>query len=289
MEFTIHFRGVAVFATSGDHVTEVFFPNAETSLPPDGKKETIRNKKDEPIAEMMFHADGSPAPKHYAGALIVGSGGDRTYRKLLDRHVNFGEGDGAKVKGALRTQLPPLSDAIAKDKYEIRLLDAGERSDATRVATRITLAGGCISADQQSTLLWEIPGKSGLHVPPSRFFVGATLRIKSDAPIEIEVTDLSGKKDPDGPIKLNANQRMFFYNFDSGLPTEADLTKPDHKSDFEVDHDFKWVYQVFNRVSPDLDTWGKWLDDDKLFPAPTLAQKRLIPVSTCFATIWPDQ
>jgi hypothetical protein len=292
MIFTIHFRGVAVFTRNDNHIKEVLFPNAETSLPPEGTKEKIKDKNENVLAEVMLHADGTPAPKHFAGALIVGPNGEITYRKLLHRHVLIidDDSDGPEIKGSLRTDIPPLVDAITVPKYRLRLLDPGERSDPARVATRFSLSTGGIYSDQQSGYPWELDGgKRGGLIPARKFFVGAKLKIQAEEPFDIKVTDFTGKTHADETIRLDADHpEVYFYNFDSGMPSIADLTTPDHDDpDYEVDHDFKWVYQVLNRVSPDLDTWVKWLDGDP-FPAPSKAFKGLITVSTCYQTVWPE-
>lgn len=289
MEYTIHFRGVAVFTAKADRVPEVLFPNAETSPPPEGSTKKIQGDDGSVIAELMMHADNTPAPKHFAGALIVGPKGERTYRKLLHRHVTIGDGDGAELKGALRKELPPLVDVITDATYALRLLDRGERSDRTRVATRFSLNTGRISSDHQSNLLWTIGGgKPPVPSDGKQYFVGAKVKIQGGDTFEITVTDFTGETDADETIRLDKDHStVFFYNFDSAMPTIGELTKPDHHSDFKIDHDFKWIYRLFNRVNPELDTWVKWLNGEK-FPAPARASVDLIPVSTCFETVWPE-
>lgn len=289
MEYTIHFRGVAVFVRSDDTITEVLFPNAETSTPPEGTKHPVTDPDDGTVlTEYMLHADGTPAPKHYAGALIIGPNAERTYRKLFRRAVRIGDGGGARITGALRRELPPLVDVIDVPEYALRLLEAGQRSDPARVATRISLEG-TIFSEHQSTLKWGLyGGRRGGSIDDNRFFAGAKVIFNAPDPFDILVTDLTGQTGADETIRLDRNHReVYFYHFDSALPTVDQLTKPDHADpDFDVDHDFKWVYALLNRVNPDMDTWVKWLDGDK-FPAPVRAPT-LVPVSTCFPTVWPE-
>lgn len=293
MIFTIHFRGVALFASKGNHIREVLFPNAETSPPPEGVKKKVKDENENVVAEVMSHADHTPAPKHYAGALLAGPNGGTSYRKLLHRHVVIGDvnGAGADINGALRTDLPPLVDVITIPEYELRLLDPADRFDPARVATRFSLGMGAICSEQQSGYPWELDGgKCGGSVPPAKFFNGVKLTIEARAPFDIAVTDFTGKTQADETIRLDADHpEVYFYNFDSGMPSIKELTTPDHDDpDYEIDHDFKWIYRLLNRVNPELDTWMKWLEHDP-FPAPSKAFTGLITVSTCYQTVWPDE
>jgi hypothetical protein len=296
MMFTIHFRGVAVFASKGDKVTEVIFPNAETvDSPPEGRREKVKDANGNVITEVMFHADGTPAPRHFAGALIIGRNQVSTYRKLLHRRIEIGTGSGAQIKGALKKEIPPLYDVITHPDYKLSLPNEPGRRDPKRVATRIMLYTGDIHAEQQSNANWVINGgNAGGITTPERYFAGARLMIDSaDPTLRIQVKTLEGVTIPDEAIELNQDQReMYLYNFDAGVPSEGDLTNPEqHDPDYNVDHDFKWVYQVLDRVAKP--TWKDWLGGGA-FPCPVRIptggfSMMLIPVSTCYETVWPDE
>ena len=199
------------------------------------------------------------------------------------------------MPGPFHKELPPLEDAITVPKFALELLGENERSDPKRVATRLTLNTGDISKAHQAESTWEIDGgKHGGKVQGQRFFAGATLVIKrASSPFEIKVTDFTGQ--PDEPIRLDKKHKeVFFFNFDTGVPSIDELTKPDHDDpDFGIDHDFKWVYHLLNRVDPTMNSWIKWLDTEP-FPAPVRVfsgnpEMDLIPVSTCFETVWSEK
>jgi hypothetical protein len=296
MEFTIHFRGVALFAAKDEKIKEVLFPNAETELPPEGTMERIKDADGNVIAEVMFHADKTPAPRHFAGALIVGPNGAAEYRKLLHRHVVIGAGDGADIKGRLKKDLPPLVDVITVPKYLLKLLPTADRFDPVRVATRFSLNTGDIFSEHQARIDWELDGgKRGGKVPGEKFFAGTRVKIQANETFEIQVTDFTGQTNADERIRLDKDHKdVYFFNFDTGTPTRSGLDKPDHDDvDYRIDHDFKWIYQLMDRQDAAMHEWHKWLDNDP-FPAPARAattgpESRLIPVSTCYETVWPDE
>ena len=314
MPFTIHFRGVSVFASKADRIMEVLFPNAETRLPPEGTIEKLYDSDGTVIAELMRHVDRSPARKHYAGAVIVRKQGETNYRKLLGCEVSVATGNGgAQAQGNLLKDPPPLVDVITDPSYKLRLLDVGQRVNPDYVTTRFILDGGKAFAEHHAMADWELDGgKRGKKIGPKRFAAGVKWEIAVPGPkpkLELHVKSLDGNDSFESIVLTDERDTVYFYNFDSALPTVKQLTDPEVvDKDYAVDHDFKWVYKLLAHKKP---TWKDWLDNgsgglDK-FPAPrrldkaagteetkgTEGTKRtvepLIPVSTCFQTIWPDE
>ena len=295
MPFNIHFRGVAVFTTKDKFIREVLFPNAETQQPPEGGKEKLRDSAGRVIGTVMHHADRSPAPKHYAGALIVGNGGAITYRKLLGCEVSVATGNnGARFTGNPVKDPPPLSEAITNPEYAIRLLDKTQRNDPRVVATRFILDGGEAFPEQGAQVAWELDGgKRGKKHGPREYDAGLRWQVPATGPnprLELQVKTLSGDR-LESIILTKDRDTVYFYNFDAGLPTVDDLTKPEIVDpDYPIDHDFKWVYALFKHSKA---SWSEWLDDGfpgrDEFPAPRRVGEPLIPVSTCFPTVWPDE
>ncbi len=296
MKFTIHFRGVAVFvAKGGGKVTEVLFPKAERTPPPDGDvgKKTTKGKI---IGKDMKHADDTEAPQHFAGALIVGPGLTRTYRKLNGRLVRRDmPGDGASPSKAFFKKVPPLANVITETDSTLELMNRENPANYGRMATRFKLDKGDIAAGKESPTEWTLSG--GIHTKNAdikeKFAIGATWTVESEDPLIFRVHNLDDAE-AEQPIVLSRDtDTVYFYNFDSGLPSNDELTEEeDPPGEGRVDNDFKWSYALFDKKS---EKWQEWLKDG-LFPTPqTLPPEgekprpddfRLIPVSTCFQLVW---
>ena len=302
MDFTLHFRGVGVIVMKDNLITEILFPNGEKE-PPEGKTEKVKNKRKHVRAVLMDHADETPAPRHEAGALVVGSDGTR-YHRLAGRVVKIGQGErGAEFKAALPDELPNLAAAI-DPAFQLKLLTDAERKIPARVATRFKFQGGTIDAELPTRGAWTI---KGAHVEDDvgakEYMTGVvcTVRDGGGDRLELGVWPLAEPDSTGTPpecIVLDAtHNEVFFYNYDLGLPTVDDLTKQESDPDYHIDHDFKWVYRLFEPRNEDFNNrWQSWLGG-KDFPAPELEEpfpttkdgEPLVPVSTCLQTIWLDR
>jgi hypothetical protein len=284
MAIKIFFRGAALFvAQGGGPVTDVLFPSAEHRVPPEGKTKEFEDDS-EVVARVMKHADGTPAVRHYAGALILGPGPTTTYRKLADRLVQASPtGNGAKPSGGLLDKIPPIAKATKKTALELR--DLSDPTNFEFISTRFRIHAGEMSPDSPSGLDWALDGgKHGDKVllPNCPLAVAWTFPA-SVTEVRFEINDLKGSPTGEAPIVLNEDQpTAFFYHFDNALPTKPELTteNPPQKKN-AIDHDFKWLYELFRPVTGEK--WKDWLGTGK-FPAPQCTT--LVPVSTCFPGLW---
>ena len=296
MKFTIHFRGVAVFvAKGGGKVTEVLFPNAERKSPPDGDagKKTTKGKI---IGKDMKHADDTEAPQHFAGALVVGPGVTRTYRKLNGRLVRRDvSGAGASPVTGFFEKVPPLANVITETDSTLKLMNRENPANYGRMATRFKLDKGDIAAGKESQTEWTLSG--GIHTNEKpitgHFAIGATWTVESEDPLIFRVHNLDDTEAEQPIVLSRETDTVYFYNFDSGLPSDDELTEEEDPPGVgRVDNDFKWSYALFDKKQP---KWQDWLKT-KAFPTPqTLPPEseelrpddfRLIPVSTCFQLVW---
>jgi hypothetical protein len=293
MRFQIHFRGAAVFVHTDSTVTEVLFPNAETRIPPDGTKEKLFDPETGKLrlATCMRHADRTPAPQHIAGALLVRRSHSDTYRKLIGRQVRpEGEGNGPVMQGDFAHKIPALRNVI-HEAHGLELLPPEDRVNAARVGTRFLLRGGNIYPELETEEKWILDSKFGTPAPEQFYHIGARWEVEVDGDrpsFTLAVNDLTGGL-AEAPIVLDEEtSEVYFYNYDVGMPTVAELNAPlgDTEAKEElVDHDFKWIYTLIDR-DRNFTTWQAFLRG-KPFPAPRLPGGPLIPVSTCFPTLWP--
>jgi hypothetical protein len=299
MDFTIHFRGVAMLVAKGEtSVTEILFPNAETEPPPNGDPGDLK-ADGRIVGRNMKHADGSAANPHFAGAMIVGPGLERTYRKLAGRIVKpvGTSGSPPTPPSDFFEQIPPLAKVITNAGSRLKLLDPTLTANHKRIATRFILDTGNIAPVMPgSNGTWLLAG--GLHGPSVKtrqFSLGATWTVTADEPLRFDVLGLDGNPIGDKRIELDADHReVYFFNLDVGLPTDGDLAEETLPSTPGlVDDDFKWVYALLDGPSGPID-WKIWLRSAR-FPAPQLVglpeskgkpHMLLIPVSTCFESVW---
>jgi hypothetical protein len=248
----------------------------------------------------MKHADTTPAPTHFAGALLVRNDGTNIYRRLTGLKVTVGTGaNPAAPRDNLLTELPSLRPAVSNPNFTLELLT--NREDRRRIATRFMLYGGEMRPENPALNDWQIDAsKHGTKVGPHTFSLGAVWTpLAGTTTVTLEVTRLDGTARED-PIVLGSGltecTEVYFYNYDSGLPTVDELNEPEGSDpDFVVDHDFKWVYRLFDPPTTGPKPWKKWLGRDKF---PTLRRTNppnpglgplLIPVMTCYSTIWADE
>jgi hypothetical protein len=299
MQFTIHFRGVAVYvARQGGKVTDVLFPSAEMHGPPNGDpgKKTPKGKH---LGKEMKHADGTDAPQHFAGAMIMGPGNTRIYRKLEGRLVKRDTlGSGAAPQDKFLDSLPRLADVITNKGSKLKLLALDIPANVSRMATRFMLDGGDLFPGTASEGTWVLAG--GVHGPNAKtgnFALEGKWVFDAAAPVHLRLLNLDGNPSGEDPITLDdKHSEVYFYNYDVALPTVSDLTEEDIPASLNlIDHDFKWNYELFDRVNGAAQPqWKDWLQQHD-FPAPQLiGQKepplgldsRLITVSTCFQLVW---
>jgi hypothetical protein len=288
MDIEIHFRGVAVFVANSSRAMEVLFPNA-LRKPPDGwENEEIFDPKDTPpegrrrysLMNLMRHADRSPAIPHFAGALIIGADGNSTYRNLSGRRVQIGDANGGtETSPDFHSRVPSLKYAIAA-KPELTILDETERDNPDEVATRVLLDGGLLIPTEDAKGEWRFGPIEGT------FAVETVWRFENLDAVQLDITRMGSPRFTEAPIILRKTgdnaDRAYFYNFDRGLPTEDELTRPPQAKEDQVDNDLKWVYRLFKK---EQSTWQDWLNHDE-FPAP-ICTTPLSPVFTCFHVIWP--
>lgn len=281
MAITIFFRGAALFvARGGGPVTDVLFPSAENRFPPEGEPNEIDQGSGVALG-VMKHADGTPAVRHYAGALLLGPGPTATYRKLAKRHVQqSGTGTGATPN--IISTIPPIAKATKKTKIELR--DPADPSNAEFIATRFTIHTGEMNPHSPSGFNWTLDGgKHGDKVQLNNCPLAVAWTFPASVTeVQFDITNLDGSPTGESPIVLNAQQpTAYFYHFDNALPTVQELTTEDTPKKKAIDHDFKWMYELFQPASGQK--WKKWLDNGK-FPAPQV--DALVPVSTCFPGLW---
>lgn len=301
MDFTVHFRGAAVYVVRpGGKVTDVLFPSAETHGPPDGDggKKTPKGRH---LGKDMKHADGTDAPQHFAGAMIIGPGSTRIYRKLQGRLVRRDTlGSGATPNSDFLASFPPLSDVITNQDSKLKLLDPDKKKNFDRIATRFALDDGKLIPEAASDGTWVLAG--GIHGPNAKtacFALEGKWTFSAASPVNLNLYELDGKSSGEDPIVLDdKHTEVYFYNYDIALPTKEDLTEEDVPVSLNlIDNDFKWSYALFDRVNGTTQpTWKDWLKNHE-FPAPRLIGLKqqpagrdfhLITVSTCFQLVWPD-
>jgi len=277
---TVHFRGVALLVSRKHSgvATEVLFPRADTT-PVDGKKGSVDNPADpaNPI-EVLQHADGSVANKHFAGALLVAADGTTSYRRLMNRRVDRKNGGGIGTPIGSSFIMPPLDEIVVKASKKLRL--RRERSNDF-VSTQFTLRGGNLSANSKSGQEWDFREANGTR-PKQDYSLEITWTF-TEPEVVFEVKDLKGGGPPE-TIVLNSDcPTAYFYHFDVAMPTEGELTTVIAATENEVDNDFKWSYALFKNVNNE--PWPQWLAGSQ-FPAPTQSKSPLLPVSTCFELFW---
>jgi len=282
MKISIHFRGVAVVvANSPDGTaTEVLFPKADEG-PPDGKPLVVLDPDVEgrKLTEILRHADGSVANRHFAGALLVNSDGTRSYHRLSGRRVqrapqSGGSGIGARI--AHDFVLPPLDDIIVDPTKKLKLLKDRPKS---RVATQFILNGDSINANLLTKQQWKFSEPNGER-DPQDYSLDATWTIEADS-VVFNIDDLAGGGVRETIELGDACPEVFFYNFDNALPSRDELLTTEKAKANEVDDDFKWAYKLFDK---DASSWPEWLDGGG-FPAP-VQFGGLLPISTCFELVW---
>jgi hypothetical protein len=286
MSIAINFRGVAVFVQKSqtNQVEEVLFPSAEDpdNGPPDGE-----------VADdgSALHADLTRANHHYAGLLIRSPGVPATYRKLFRTRVEFSDGQSSNTQQGFAGNFPLLKDATTGKQHGLSLL-LDRESD--RVATRILFSGGTLEADTPDAgePAFSLDDHFGGSTPAKPYSTSATWRTPSTS-LTIQITPLDTLA-PAESIVIPDRSAVYIYHFDNGLPSENELTRPirlrcKHRA---VDHDFKWIYKLLEKGS--FSNWPDWLGGHD-FPAPMAPcpgrsglHVRLVPVSTCFPTVWPD-
>jgi len=296
MAIEIVFRGVAMFVCGRGNttVTKVLFPNAE-GKPDEGTKDTDGFK----------HADKTRATPHYAGLLIPRPDGDE-YHKLLGVDVNFISTGDAIVDGTFIDSFPSLKKATNREGYELELLplDKEEPSVDGRVATRIKPLGGRLTALEKIQAPFSIDGhhtKDDEDIPGRPYSPGAKWTPVGTLPsLDIVLTDRTAQHKPPKTITLGRDSKAFFYNFENGIPTQAQLEHVDHDPPCEghlIDHDWKWLYGLMARKNTtDHPNWPEWLKSGRFhrrheFPAPKARceDMRLVSVSTCFQTVLGDE
>ena len=301
MAIEIYFRGVAMFVCGPGNktVAKVLLPNAEQD-PID--KKTDRNGG-------VAHADNTRAIRHFAGLLIPRPDGDE-YRRLRGLDVKFvvdnDDGDATIDEGFI-TQIPSIKRATNGEGFELALLPSKEETPSARgrVITRIRALGGHLSAlDPGEAPRFSIDGhhaKDKKDIPPQQYAPAVVWRPRTAAKsVTIALADPS---EPDSdPIRITLDEKRptaFFYNFEHGLPTKAQLEHQGFDTPCNghlVDHDFKWLYKLMDRTNEELHDWPRWLSrfggvfHD--FPAPKSpcheVNIALPSVSTCFQTVLED-
>ena len=280
MPIVVHFRGVGVLVSkkASGVATEVLFPRADVK-PVDGTTLHVHNPADPSHdIEVLRHADGSVANKHFAGALLVAADGTTSYHLLMNRRVDRKGGGGIGASMGPAVILPPLDDIVVHSDKKLRLKKA--RSNDV-VSTEFVLRGGTITAESFSGQKWDFRAKNGSRGPQD-YSLEITWTF-TEPEVVFEVKDLTGGGPPE-EIKLDATcPTAYFYHFDVAMPTEKQLTTVNAADKDEVDNDFKWIYGLFKNVKNE--SWPDWLAATD-FPAPTQFQPPLLPVSTCFDLVW---
>ena len=298
--FTIRFRGVGVHVANAQpgFVTEVLFPRADEK-PPNGTDDGIFENQapdaDHPgpwKKRKMTHADKSVANEHFAGALLVGTWPPKHFDLMsarVRRKETDGTGFGASIDKAFHEDIAPL-DKIIKGSPITLLAD---HEDVQRVATRFLIEGDSFDTAEFSGQHWIFKGKRGER-PPQDYRLEVVWTIEADE-LEFDIYNLNAKATdrPRETIKLDATRNeLYVYNFDIKNPKKDKLKERHEAKIGTVDHDFKWIYKLFDKKE---NTWQKWLAGE-WFPAPEAFDTRratkkpddtrTVSVSTCFQTGW---
>jgi hypothetical protein len=276
MPVTIHFRGVGLIVANKKRtrVTEVLFPRADEA-PPEGTYGEITDPKTGSVKRGWKHADGSVANSHYAGAMVLNS--SETFRPpVADRRVRLkahsGGGADFEPKGL---ELPDLDRIISKRDKKLKL---GKGRASTEVATIFEIPAGTVKPTRRSNYEWAfVEPKTGEDGP--RCYCLETAWTIDEPSVVFETTDLFGND----VEEFEADNEVYFYNFDRVDPTLEQLTRPEKNVNESLfDDDFKWIYKLMKHKARD---WSDWLESGS-FPAPYLDGYGVVSVSTCFEALW---
>jgi hypothetical protein len=220
------------------------------------------------IGAGMVHVDGSPAKPHYSRMI------------LLDRHDNivlranlFGMDvsieDGARAPARVGADFEHVLD-LATVVHEspggpLRLVRNDHAQHDLRVATRLTLHGGTLGSGGLSQPLWEWLDGSELRAIP----LAGVWRASEGHRVTIRVTR-RGAGEPHLVVQLSDDHpRAILYNFDEPEPTLQTLYADELPAGGVFpDHDFKWVYRLFD---PERTDWPQWIEArGEELPAPIL-------------------
>jgi hypothetical protein len=137
-----------------------------------------------------------------------------------------------------------------------------------------------------------MPILSGRPVP-ERYYATVAMWTTDDPVVKLTAKKMWGNGGTKTITLDAAHPVAYLYNFDVKDPLLKDFEENPKKCQGRtVDHDFKWIFQVMDPKSPRVRPWQDYLEGDD-FPAPVtdcvphrLRDIRLVPVSTCFPTVW---
>lgn len=292
--YTVLFRGVGLMELDKNGVREVLFPNAEPGVEPG-------DEWDLPGGTCQ-HPDGSTAHPHFARAVSVSGAPLGINPVLKDRWIRGGAGaNGSRIDASDQSQYAAIAPVLASARYGISLLGESARKQPGRVATRFTLHGGDFRVVKAAETPWYLSDLQTLASSPKNFALWTAWTISLESDLQLQVMDLAGNP-VETLVLTSANPMVCFANYENDKPTWQMLEKPTrpYKAG-TIDHDFKWLYRMFDVVSPSGTRWKDVLGTDKLV-APvaragygplddmkiqsTADGERAPTVSTCFPGIW---
>lgn len=265
MGVEIEFRGVGLFVCNNKKLDEVIFPNAERQPPWVGATNPWK------------HPDAAGAVQHYVGILILDASG-----VTLTHHLIWGR----RVMIGTSANVRPAVDQSVRDAFtRLDTLPGGmlELSPAANdAAAQIQVrTSGTLRAHQTSLNPFMLNGRQQSHL---------SLMLELDDE-SVDITGAIGR-----PIRLNAGDKVAFYNYEVQFPTFEDLYKdrPLPCEPVVTDHDYKWLYSLLrdpgSGARPVPPFLAPTLDCGQVPAAvqmtDTLGRKITVSVSTCFPGLW---